>query len=364
MTPFLNSGSAIDRWGRGAVGLLPIVVFVVLPLVLFGCDSQEPSTPPEEEPEPVEGPEMLELSGDLRHVHDPAIIKAQGEYYLYSTGGGIQWRRSPDLTQWTYEGDVLGGVPQWAEEEIEGIEDLWAPDVAYFNGRYHLYYSASTFGSQRSVIGVATSPALNPDSAAGGWNDRGKVLESFDDVSYTYNAIDPNIAFDEQDRVWMAFGSWFETGIRMRRIDPETGMPSNEDDSLYALANRPDADENAIEAPYIIRHEDYYYLFVSFDHCCQGVNSDYNVRVGRAESITGPYVDADGVPMTEGGGTLVIEGTPDWKGTGHNSVLQDGEDTYLVYHAYSVQHDGDPFLRISPLEWEDGWPVVPTTQLR
>jgi len=69
--------------------------------------------------------------------------------------------------------------------------------------------------------------------------------------------------------------------------------------------------------------------------------------------------------MTEGGGTLVIESNPDWKGTGHNSVLQDDGNAYLVYHAYSDRggaNDGTPFLRISPLEWEDGWPTVPRTE--
>jgi arabinan endo-1,5-alpha-L-arabinosidase len=300
---------------------------------------------------------MMNLSGALDNVHDPAIIAAHGQYFLYSTGGGIQWRRSSGLTEWAYGGDVLDRVLSWAQDIAEG--DLWAPDVAFFNDRYHLYYSASTFGSGRSAIGVATTPVLSPDSASHEWTDHGKVIESFN--ADPYNAIDPNILVDEQDRVWMAFGSWNETGIRMRRIDPSTGKPSAADSTFYSLANRPDADENAIEAPYII-HRDGYYLFVSFGHCCQGVDSDYNIRVDRSDSVTGPYVDKDGTPMTEGGGTLVIESTPNWKGTGHNSVLQEDGSTYLVYHAYSVQDDGTPYLRLSPLQWTDGWPTVPTTE--
>lgn len=352
----------VFRRGRWKVG---IGVLVALLLVLVGgCDSQDVTTAPPEDDggsDPVTVPEMMDLSGALEDVHDPAIIKAHGQYYLYSTGGGIQWRSASELTQWTYRGDVLGGVPAWAEEITDG--DLWAPDIAHFNGRYHLYYSASTFGSGRSAIGLTTNPVLSPDSAAYEWTDRGKVLESYE--SDSYNAIDPAIVFDEQDRVWMAFGSWNETGIRMRRLDPATGKPASADETLYHLANRPDADENAIEAPYIVRHDGYYYLFVSYDHCCQGVDSDYNVRVGRSESVTGPYEDADGTPMTEGGGTLVIESTPNWKGTGHNSVLQEDGKTYLVYHAYSDrggQNEGTPHLRISPLEWADGWPTVPTTE--
>ena len=340
------------------------VMGLVLALGLTGCDSQSDITEASDDDDGETRqtvPRTVNLFGDLRFVHDPSIIKAHDQYYLYSTGGGIQWRSSPDMTQWSYQGDVLGGVPQWAEDAIQGVQDLWAPSISYFNGRFHLYYSASTFGSGRSAIGLATNPVLSPDSAGYAWADQGKVIESFEPDSY--NAIDPNIIIDTEDRVWMSFGSWNETGIRMRRIDPSTGMPSAEDETLYELANRPNANENAIEAPYIIRHGNYYYLFVSFDHCCDGVNSTYNIRVGRSESVTGPYVDSDGTPMTQGGGTLILEEYPNWKGPGHNSVLQDGDETYLVYHAYSVSSDGEPFLRMSPLQWEGGWPFVPTTEV-
>lgn len=353
--------------GRATVKLGVVAVLLLgMSVGLLGCDNggdltRDPDDDDDSDPDPVMVPQMMDLSGALQDVHDPAIIAAHGQYYLYSTGGGIQWRSSSDLRHWTYEGDVLGGVPAWADAITEG--DLWAPDVAYFNGRYHLYYSASTFGSSRSAIGLATNPVLSPDSADYDWTDQEKVIESFEPDPY--NAIDPNVIIDEQDRIWLAFGSWNDAGIHMRRLDPETGMLSTEDETLYNLANRPNADENAIEAPYIIHRDGYYYLFVSFDHCCQGVDSDYNVRVGRSESVTGPYVDADGTPMTEGGGTLVIESTPNWKGTGHNSVLQEDGDTYLVYHAYSDrggQNEGTPYLRISPLDWEDGWPTVPMTE--
>ncbi len=348
---------------RRSVDVVPLFFVLVLGLGLLGCDSQDPTTSAggngdgDQETEVDSIPVTVNLEGALQDVHDPAIMQAHGQYYLYSTGGGIQWRSSSNRTDWAYGGDVLGGVPSWAEDITEG--DLWAPDVAYFNDRYHLYYSASTFGSGRSAIGVATNPVLSPDSAAYEWTDRGKVIESYN--SDPYNAIDPNVIRDEEDRLWMAFGSWNETGIRMRRLNPETGKPSSEDETFYSLANRPDADENAIEAPYIIRRNDFYYLFVSFDECCQGVDSDYNIRVGRSESVTGPYVDKSGTEMTDGGGTLVLEGWDQWRGPGHNSVLQDDGETYLVYHAYSVANDGTPLLRMSPLEWTNGWPSVPMT---
>lgn len=351
----------LPGWIRVSLRLNEVffILVVMLGLAFLGCDRQKPASGSgEDEDAPTPVPRTSDLSGALENVHDPAVIEAHGRYYLYSTGGGIQWRSSLNRVEWEYREDVLGGVPRWAEDRTNG--DLWAPDVAYFNGRYHLYYSASTFGSGRSAIGLATTPVLSPDSAGYGWTDRGRVIESSNPDPY--NAIDPNVLMDEQDRVWLAFGSWDETGIRMRRLNPETGMPSRQDKTIYSLANRPRADENAIEAPYIIRRNDLYYLFVSFDDCCQGIGSDYNIRVGRSASVTGPYVDKDGMPMTEGGGTIVLEGWSRWKGPGHNAVLQNDGDRFLFYHAYSVAEEGTPFLQISPLEWEGGWPFVPMTE--
>jgi len=346
-----------------------VVLMSLLLLVVGGCDGGGGVTtaPPEEEeePDPVTVPQTMNLSGALQDVHDPAIIAAHGQYYLYSTGGGIQWRSSADRTTWSYRGDVLGGVPEWAQtftEEQGEEQSLWAPDIAYFNGRYHLYYSASSFGSSYSAIGLATSPVLSPDSANYGWEDQQKVIESED--ADPYNAIDPNIITDQEGRIWMAFGSYNNEGIHLRRIDPETGMPSSQDETFYNIADRPDTDPNAIEAPYIIQRDGYYYLFVSWGSCCPDPDgsSDYNIRVGRSESVTGPYVDQSGTAMTKGGGTLVLESFGKWQGTGHNSVLQADGETMLVYHAYNTNQSNTPYLRISPIEWEDGWPMVPMTE--
>ena len=82
---------------------------------------------------------------------------------------------------------------------------------------------------------------------------------------------------------------------------------------------------SAIEAPFIVSRDGKWYLFVSFDQCCQGIDSTYNVRVGRSDALTGPYVDRDGVPLTEGGGTLILSAYGQWKGPGHNGMLiEDG----------------------------------------
>lgn len=312
--------------------------------------------------------------GDVRDVPDPAVIKDGNAYYVYATGEGIPIRRSRDLVRWERIGRVFpGAVPPWAERVVPGTRYPWAPDVAFFGGRYHLYYALSTFGSQRSVIALATSPTLDPADPRYRWEDRGVVLESRPGVS-TFNAIDPAAVVDERGRPWITWGS-FWGGIKLRRLDAATGTPSAADTVTYALAARggPDAvegplDTQAVEGPYIVRHGGYYYLFVSFDLCCQGARSTYNVRAGRARAITGPYVDRDGVPMTRGGGTLVLAGRGVVRGPGHNSVLTDGPRRYLVHHY--IHADAGPAspdaplavprsLQIRPLTWgADGWPAA------
>ena len=115
----------------------------------------------------------------------------------------------------------------------------------------------------------------------------------------------------------------------------------------------------AIEAPFIFRKGDYYYLFVSWDFCCRRAKSDYKMVYGRSKDIRGPYLDKQGRDLAQGGGTLLLQGDDRWAGVGHNSVYTfDGKD-YLVFHAYDLNDDGKSKLRILELQWDaQGWPVV------
>jgi arabinan endo-1,5-alpha-L-arabinosidase len=129
---------------------------------------------------------------------------------------------------------------------------------------------------------------------------------------------------------------------------------------MYSLCSRERTPPigGSVEAPFIIRHDDYFYLFVSFDRCCRGADSTYNVDVGRSRKVTGPYLDKDGKPMTAGGGSLVVASTtPNWKGPGHEAVLQEPASDYLIFHAYSGTN-GKSSLQISTMVWENGWPNV------
>jgi arabinan endo-1,5-alpha-L-arabinosidase len=144
----------------------------------------------------------------------------------------------------------------------------------------------------------------------------------------------------------------------MRRLDFETGKPSAEDTKLYSLASR-SVNSGAVEAPFIIHQGEFYYLFVSFDFCCRGVDSTYHVVVGRSPDVTGPYVDRDGVEMMKGGGTQITFPTNRWKGPGHNGILREKDADYIVYHTYDAANNGVPTLKISKLVWDaEGWPSL------
>jgi arabinan endo-1,5-alpha-L-arabinosidase len=246
-------------------------------------------------------------------------------------------------------------LPAWSRREIPGARSAWAPDIAFFNGRYHLYYSISTFGKNDSAIGLATNRTLDPNHPDYRWEDQGLVVRSTA-AQDDHNAIDGNLVLEGPEAAWLCWGS-FWSGIKMRRIDPATGKLSDADPTLYSLASRPTAD-GAVEAPFIVRHGDFWYLFVSFDLCCRGVESTYKIMVGRARQVTGPYLDREGKPMTEGGGSLLLEATtPRWRGPGHCAIVQDVSGDYLVFHAYHGQ-TGRSALKISTLLWADGWPRV------
>jgi arabinan endo-1,5-alpha-L-arabinosidase len=311
----------------------------------------------------AKSPELLPLSGDVEGVHDPVIIKEGATYYVFCTGGRpgagvIPVRTSKDLRLWTQAGSVFETLPAWAAKEIPGARGAWAPDISFYNGKYHLYYAVSTFGSRNSAIGLATNQTLDAAQPAYHWVDEGMVLRSFQDQD-DWNAIDPNLFVESPRRVWLNWGS-FWGGIKMRRLDPQTGKLSTEDPTLYSLASRPRTPPigGSIEAPFLIRHGGWFYLFVSFDRCCRGANSTYNVVVGRSRKVTGPYADKTGKPMTEGGGSLVIEATTaNWRGPGHEAILHDRRGDFLVFHAYHGK-TGRSFLQISTMMWVEGWPVV------
>jgi arabinan endo-1,5-alpha-L-arabinosidase len=315
--------------------------------------------------------EVIPVSGDTKYVHDPSIIQESNTWYLFGTASGpnrdgdLPIRCSKDLHEWKKCGNVFDHIPEWIAKESPKTKELWAPDISYFNGEYHLYYAFSVFGKNTSGIALLTNKTLDPKSPDFRWVDHGRVLQSR--VEDDFNAIDPNIVLDH-GQPWLSFGS-FWTGIKMRKIEAKTGLVASDDNKSYALAQRKQppnppsnppglpGDWQAIEAPFIVQHGDYFYLFVSFDLCCRGTKSNYKTMVGRSRSVTGPYVDASGTPMLEGGGTPVLLGNQRWFGPGGESIRQGTDRDIMVFHAYDGT-TGAPYLQISTIDWSGGWPHV------
>jgi arabinan endo-1,5-alpha-L-arabinosidase len=307
-----------------------------------------PGTPGTENRQPSADP----LAG-MRHVHDPCAMRDREWVYVFSTGPGIPIRRSRDLIHWELAGRVFAeNVPPWAKEKVPRATGIWAPDIAYARGRYWLTYSVSTFGSNHSAIGLATNVTLDPADPRYRWMDQGVLIES--QRSDNYNAIDSQLVFDGP-RAWLAWGS-FWSGLKMIAVEPATGKPRT-GAPIISLAQRPPPD--ALEAPFLIRRGRWWYLLASYDYCCRGVNSTYNIRVGRSRRPEGPYVDRAGKPMLQDGGTPLLATKGRVIGPGHCGVLRDRGRDWLVHHFYDGEANGVPTLQVRPLRWaRGGWPVA------
>ncbi|MDX8044423.1 glycoside hydrolase family 43 protein [Gracilibacillus sp. S3-1-1] len=283
-------------------------------------------------------------------IHDPSIIKEGDTWWVFGTGeedrNGIRVLYSQDGRNWN-EAPVIFPEPLgwWKNYVPNHTTAQWAPDIHYFNGRYWLYYSVSSFGSNQSLIGLLSTDSI----ASGNWRDDGLVLHTT--TSDNYNAIDGDLVIDEYGNPWLAFGSYW-SGIKLTRIDANTMKPTG---PIHSIAARPNHPEGSIEAANITYRDGYYYMFVSFDKCCSGLDSNYKVMVGRSTNITGPYVDKLGQPMMNGGGTLLDSGNDKWIGPGHSDIYN---NNIFVRHAYDADSNGLPRLLINDLYWDSqGWPT-------
>jgi len=288
-------------------------------------------------------------------VHDPSTIaKCKDEYWIFYTGRDVRSYRSKDLVQWEAGPVVFSNSPPWVAEAVPANRsgrDFWAPDVIHVGDRYLLYYSVSSFGKNTSAIGLASNPTLDPADPVYQWTDQGMVIQSSprDD----FNTIDPALFQDSDGSLWMSFGS-FWGGIKMIQLDPKTGKRIAPDSPVYPLAHY-----DSIEAPFIYPHDGKYLLFVNWGFCCRGTNSTYEIRVGRSDKITGPYLDREGKALLAGGGTQLL-GTEDvFIGPGHAGILAENGKYWFGFHFYNGAQRGSSTYAIRPLRWsEDGWPVL------
>ena len=304
------------------------------------------------------------VNDTLIPVHDPVIILQDSTYYVFCTGQGITVFSSADRKHWKQQPPIFNEPPVWAVKAVPGFKGhIWAPDISYHNGQFYLYYAVSAFGKNTSCIGLATNKTLDAASKEFTWVDHGKVIQSVPNRDM-WNAIDPNLIIDENKTPWLSFGSFWE-GIKMVKLD-STLTAIAQPEEWYSIAARkrnaslPDSmpGDAAIEAPFIYRHDKYYYLFTSFDYCCRGEKSTYKMMVGRSEKVTGPYADKAGVLLTLGGGSLVVEGDKNWYGVGHNAVGDFNGTDYLIFHGYDAKDNGRSKLRMEKIDWINGWPTV------
>ena len=272
------------------------------------------------------------------YIHDPStIILCDGKYYTFGTGGGGLISEDG----WTWHGGAVrpgGGV---------------APDVIHIGDRYYMAYAkggGGLAGGHASNVYVMWTRTLDPKSPDFGFKDE-TIVASSDGVE-DCDAIDPAFLLDPTDgRLWLSYGTYFGF-IRLVELDPKTGlrMPGNQ-----ALDIAIDC-----EATAMMYRDGWYYLLGTHGTCCDGPNSTYNIRVGRARSVTGPYVDNMGIPMLKGGGKLVVAANDHLVGPGHFGLLDLGEGVqkFSCHYEADLDRSGRSVLGIRPLLWKDGWPVA------
>jgi arabinan endo-1,5-alpha-L-arabinosidase len=313
----------------------------------------------------VAGPlSNYEFTGDTSPVHDPSIIRQGSTYYVFSTdasstqGGFIPIRCSTDKIAWSGCGYVFTTLPTWVSTAVPPATEIWAPDASYFNSSYHVYYAVSSFGSNVSAIGLVTNTTLDSTDPSYNWVDQGIILQSTS--ADNFNAIDPNILIDAGGSVWLNYGS-FWTGIYQQQIDPATGQIQS-GSATYHLAERAsDVPNDPIEGSSMVYANGFYYLFVSWDYCCETnpAQSDYKIVVGRGTSPNGPFTDETGVDMVTGGGTILLQGDVTWAGPGGQTAYIDPTDgDLIVFHALMLSQNGLDFLFVRSLTWANDWPVI------
>ncbi|MFA9389254.1 MAG: arabinan endo-1,5-alpha-L-arabinosidase [Prolixibacteraceae bacterium] len=296
------------------------------------------------------------VEGQVR-VHDPVMIEENGHYYIFCTGRGISILSSNDMIHWERAGSVFSNedLPAWHQADIpEQKGHLWAPDIHYRNGKYHLYYSVSAWMNFNSSIGYATNVTLDQNDPKYQWVDEGKVID-FRNGGEGVNVIDPNIYVADDGKVWLFYGS-YQKGLRLVELSPETGHPLSETPELTVIT------PSLGEGVYVLKSGEYYYIFASRGICCKGNDSNYQVVTGRSKTLKGPYLNKLGESWTDNHYSLFMAGDYERPGRGHNGFFTQNDTTYIVYHAYTRSADGQSLLNIQPVyQSEDGWPCLEQT---
>ncbi|KAF2110294.1 putative extracellular endo-1,5-alpha-L-arabinase [Lophiotrema nucula] len=300
----------------------------------------------------------LSCSGVCTNAHDPALIRRDdGTYFRFSTGGKIAIHSATGIQgPWVYKG---AAIPSGSKIDKAGNDDLWAPDVAKVGSTYYLYYSVSSFGSQDSAIGVATSTTLDVNS----WTDLGSTGVS-SSSGKSYNAIDGNLLIDGSN-YYMQFGSFWNDIYQVKLASPPTKVASGSTSTNIAYVP---SGSHAQEGSFLYKYGSYYYLFFSVGQCCgydtskPASGGEYKIKVCRSSSATSGFVDSAGTKCTSGGGTTVLESHEWVYGPGGQGVFNDPSLGPVLYYHYVDTRigyaDGQKQFGINKLSFSSGWPVV------
>jgi arabinan endo-1,5-alpha-L-arabinosidase len=296
---------------------------------------------------------------NLQPGHDPSMIRFEDGYALMSTNNNLQLWTSEDAYTWQNHKSTVSGVPQWAYTYAPKTEGIWAPDIFYMNGEYRVYYCVSEFGARNSAIGYQSTTSIMPGTSGYGWKDHGHVFHTKQGTD-SYNAIDADVVKDTEGNYWMAFGS-FGLGIQLIKLDATTGYQASDDKTVYNIARRTSkASGGAEEGPSLIEHNGQYFLFTAWDKCCMQGNdieqTTYKTAYGRADKVTGPYMDRAGYNMASGGGTILLERYGRYVGPGGGEAFQDLNRVRFVHHYYDLNGDKYNHIHIRDVVFtEDNW---------
>ena len=272
------------------------------------------------------------------YIHDPSTIaECDGKYYTFGTGGG--GLISDDGWSWHGGAERPGGGA--------------APDVLKIGDRYLCIYGATgggLGGGHNGRILTMWNKTLDPKSPDFKWTKAVEVCSS--DGMEDQDAIDPSLLLDPTTgRLWVSYGTYFGT-IRLIELDPKTGfrMKGNKEKDIAIDC----------EATDLIYRDGWYYLLGTHGTCCDGVNSTYNIVVGRSRNVEGPYVDNVGRDMFHGGGRMVIAAGDRKTGPGHfgRTVIDEGVEIMSCHYEADFDRSGRSVLGIRPLLWKNGWPVA------
>ncbi|MBR0202318.1 MAG: family 43 glycosylhydrolase [Bacteroidaceae bacterium] len=283
-------------------------------------------------------PLIAEAQTGAPYIHDPSTLaECDGKYYTFGTGGG--GLISDDGWSWHSGAERPGGGA--------------APDVLKIGDRYLIIYGATgggLGGGHNGRILTMWNKTLDPKSPDFRFTTAVEVCAS--DGMEDQDAIDPGMLLDPTTgRLWVSYGTYFGT-IRLIELDPQTG---------YRKACNKEKDIAIdCEATDLIYRDGWYYLLGTHGTCCDGVNSTYNIVVGRSRSVEGPYVDNVGRDMLHGGGRMVIAAGERVCGPGHfgRTVLDDGVEVMSCHFEADFDRSGRSVLGIRPLLWKNGWPVA------